>query len=345
MQDWLKGLLVVGIPTIEGLALCLGVQHILQKGSREQAAILDTYGDQKKGDLMRKYTFVTVVFGGDVELMSLQARSMDKYCPESLVEEILVIDNFTGEKPRGWLERTKSDYGKLWKKVRIIKASDITPSNGAGWWTQQALKLAVAKHVRSDRYVVLDAKNHLVKPLTHDFLEASGGKAKMNGYGYSNHPLQKYLLACCKYVGIDSKGPLSKFVRTSTPFTILTAPAKSVVAALEHKEKTNLLGAMTKNNLTEFFIYAAMLQHQGTLDEVYDWSQQFTADIWPHQGPDDNMVKKAIKVSLENSHGPFMAVHRGALKAMTPVGKKALAEFWVSRGLFKRTEDAYKLVN
>lgn len=292
----------------------------------------------------RQYTFVTVVFGLDVELMSLQAKSMDKYCPEWLVHEIIVIDNFTGAKPKGWYERLKSDYGKLWGKVRIIEASNITSTKGSyGWWTQQALKLAVGKHVKSDRYVLLDAKNHLICPLTRNFLETPEGKTKINGYPYINHPLQKHLAACCKYVGIDLSKAEKNFVRTTTPFTIVTSEVKSLVSGLEAKEKTSLLTVLTKHNLTEFFIYAAMLQKAGKFDTYYDWSQPLIADLWPAQGSNDWCVKGVIKAAQEDTTGPFLAVHRGALKHMTPVGQKAMAEFWVSKGLIQRIEDAKPL--
>lgn len=292
----------------------------------------------------RQYTFVTVVFGGDVELMNLQARSMDRYCPEWLVHEIILIDNFTTEKPKGWLERLKSDYGKLWSKVRIIEASKITPTKGVyGWWTQQALKLAVASHVKTDRYVLLDAKNHLVCPLTRDFLETSTGKTKINGRPYNDHPLHIHLVACCKYVGLDAASAEKWFVRTTTPFTIVTSEARSLVSSLETREKTNLVAALTRHNLTEFFIYAATLQKQGRFDQFYDWSQAMIADLWPEQGSNDWCVKGKIKTAQEDTSGPFLSIHRGALKVMTPVGKTALAEFWVSKGLFRRVEDANPL--
>jgi hypothetical protein len=292
----------------------------------------------------RQYTFVTVVFGGDVELMSLQARSMDLYCPEWLTREIILIDNFTTEKPKGWLDRLKADYGKLWSKVRIIPAKDITPIEGVyGWWSQQALKLAVAKHVTTDRYVILDAKNHLVRPLVRDFLETPEGKTRINGRPYTGHPLHPHLMSCCKYVGIDAAQAEKNFVRTTTPFTMVTHEVRSLVSSLEGKEKTNLATAMTKHNLTEFFVYAATLQKAGKFGQYYDWSQAMIADLWPEQGSNDWCVKGVVKNAQDNPSAPFMSIHRRALEVMTPVGRKALVEFWVSKGLFQRAEDANAL--
>ena len=45
----------------------------------------------------------------------------------------------------------------------------ITPIDTAGWHVQKLLKLEVAKRISTERYVILDAKNHLCYPVSQIF--------------------------------------------------------------------------------------------------------------------------------------------------------------------------------
>jgi hypothetical protein len=295
---------------------------------------------------MRKYTIVTVAFEGDVELMDLQARSMKLYGDPSLIEEIIVIDNFTGSKPRRWEEKLLAAYGYLAPKVRIIEAAAITDTHDStGWFSQQALKLAVSKMVKTDRYVILDAKNHLIKPLTRDFLETPGGKIRINGYGYENHPLRAYLEKTCAYLGVDVLGPLEKFVRTSTPFTMITTAAMALVDNVEAKSGKDLAQCITENGLTEFFLYAAALLQAGVLYELYEWSQPFSPDIWKWGAEDLSIIREAVDKAQRDSAGPFFSVHRGAIPLFTPAGRNIICDLWVGRSLFRDADEAFEFLS
>jgi hypothetical protein len=293
---------------------------------------------------MRKYTIVTVAFEGDIELMSLQARSMKLYSDPSLIEEIIVVDNFTGQKSKRWEENLLNDYGHMAQKVRIVPAAEIANTHElSGWYSQQVLKLAVAKIVGTDRFLVLDAKNHLIKPLTRDFLETPEGKTRINGYGYSKHPLRLRLENTCSYLKTDV--PLDKFVRTSTPFTMITSVAKSIVRNIEKDEKCDFALAMSKHGFTEFFLYAATLAKVGVLDDLYDWNQPFSPDIWTWGAQDLAVVEKAVNEAKRDISGPFFSVHRGAIRLLFPVCRDKICELWTERSLFQNTDEAYEFLS
>ena len=67
---------------------------------------------------------------------------------------------------------------------------------------QQVLKIKIAYVVRSDRYVALDAKNHLVSALTREFLESSTVNLRTNGYSYVDQPMLEYLERTLDYLGL-----------------------------------------------------------------------------------------------------------------------------------------------
>jgi len=296
----------------------------------------------------RKYTIVTVVFEDDVELLNLQAKSLDIYADASLIEEIIVIDNFN-HTPKNWSKKLFEYYGRLASKVRIIQSWDIIENyNYSGWYYQQVLKLAISKFVNTDRYVVLDAKNHLIKPLTREFLETSNGKTKINGYGYKNHSsstIKSRLFTTCKFIGIDHEKAQEKFVRTSTPFTMITSVSKNIVENVGGIESNGFIKAFMDNELTEFFLYAATLVHCGVFDELYDWEQLNTPSFWNWVTEDIEIVKKIIEETKDEKSGPFISIHRGAIVNFTPAMRSLIAQLWVERSLFSNIEDGIEFLS
>jgi hypothetical protein len=282
----------------------------------------------------RRYTFVTVAFEGDLRLMDLQARSMALYCDAGLVDQLLVVDNFApGAKPPNWEDLVRALYGSLEAAVSFIAAADVADSGVAGWVGQQALKLAIARHVRADRYVLLDAKNHLLKPLSREFLEAPDGRPRINGYPYDlSHPLYDHLQRTCAYVGIDAAEASSHFVRTSTPFTMLTAAVVALVDQAE-REHAPIAQVLRRWAITEFFLYAATLAKVGVLRELYAWDQPFTADVWAWGAQDTALVRDALQRAMRPTHGPFFSLHRAAVARLDADARMLVAQAWRDRGL------------
>lgn len=153
-------------------------------------------------DSPRRYSFVTIWFEGDAGLLDLQARSMRQYCRD-LIEEIIIVDNSSQGATR-WQGGLLHQYGDLANQVQFIHAADIAaiPKQTDGWLSQQVLKIKIAYVVRSDRYVALDAKNHLVSALTREFLESSTGQPRTNGYSYVDQPMLEYLERTLDYLGL-----------------------------------------------------------------------------------------------------------------------------------------------
>jgi hypothetical protein len=291
--------------------------------------------------MTRRYSFATVVFEGDLGLMDIQARSMGFYCDPDIAQAIVVIENFTGPVPAGRRERLVAQYGVLAERVVFAPATAITPPGDApGWVSQQALKLAVSALIETDRYVILDAKNHLVQRLRLDGLETESGQPRMEGCSYADHSMRGYLEQTCLYVGIDPAGPIDHFVGTSTPFIVITDAARALVANMERNEGVRLLEAMTRRGVSEFFLYGAALQAAGLLDSLYDWSLPLGPTIWPENGPDDGFVVGGIERARSGEYGPFFAAHRRAIPRLTETGRRAIAEFWADRGLFASAADA-----
>jgi hypothetical protein len=291
----------------------------------------------------QKYTFVTVSHAVDYGLLKLQARSMGLYCPPSLVHEILIVENFDPGASMNWRPAILAEYGPLAGLVRFVVGNDIAPmpASSPGWWKQQALKISVSNVVTSERYVVLDAKNQLVQPLTAGFLETASGQPRLNGYSFVDHPLKDALIRTLGYLAVDPTPHIQKFTRTSTPFTMLTARSKEIVAYVEAREGKAFGQAFLDNKLTEFFLFSGFLQLQGALQTTYDMTQPHCAQIWGFSGTEAGCQDVITRAS--NPAGcPFIAVHRVALKEMDVLPRVMVCEFWCDRGLFATVEDSVR---
>jgi len=288
----------------------------------------------------RRYSFVIVGFEGDAGLLCLQARSMRLYCPPELIEEIIIVDNGLKE----WRGNLSRHYGSLARFVRIVPAASIAvlPPDAGGWYTQQALKINVAEIIRSERYVVLDAKNHMIRQLGREFLETPSGQPRLSGHAYTNHPMREYLERTLKYLDIDPQEHIRWFTQTHPPFTILTSEACELIRQIEQKEDRPFASAFLDRELSEFFLYSGFLVSKGTLRRIYHLEQPGGPEIWPEDASENGCAKAIERASRTES--PFMTVHRKAIQKMDKGGQRLIAEFWYSRGLFATAKDGVRFL-
>jgi hypothetical protein len=288
-----------------------------------------------------RYAFITVAHAADFGLLALQARSMACFCPLDLVHEILIVENFDAGAAMDWRGELLAAYGPLAPVVWFVDAATIAPMEArhGGWWRQQVLKLTAARVVTAERYLVLDAKNHLFRPLTRDFLETPAGQPRLNGYGFEKHSLKDALIRTLGYFSIDATPFIAHFTRTSTPFLMLTAVALEIVAYVEAREHRPFAEAFLDRRLTEFFLYAAYLQSRGLLASTYSMSQPFCAQIWEYSATEAG-VREALGRAAEPKGGPFLAVHPRALHVMGEPARGLLAAFWQAAGLFATIQEA-----
>jgi hypothetical protein len=279
----------------------------------------------------RRYSFMTVGFEGDAGLLCLQARSMRLYCPEE-------------PGIRKWRSNLLQQYGSLARFVRIVPAASVAvmSAGASGWYTQQVLKIKVAETVRSERYVILDAKNHLIKPLGREFLETPTGLPRMNGKPYTNHPMREFLERTLDYLGLDSQKHISWFTRTHPPFTILTEEACELMRYVEQKDGRPFATAFLDRRLSEFFLYSGFLMSKGTLHSIYNLEQPEEAQVWPGDAS-ENACARAIERTTQ-TESPFMTVHRQAIANMDKSGQQLIADFWYSRGLFAAAKDGVRFL-
>lgn len=293
----------------------------------------------------RKYTFVTVAHELDWSILRLQARSMCLYLPQDLLAEIIVIDNSSAGSPAEFRDALSHEYGNLISKVRFLAAREIAAiPKTSGWFSQQILKLMVSNEVSTDRYVVLDAKNHLVFPLQRNFFE-SGNRIPSWLTNYEKHPLTPYAQRTLSYFGLKPGEHLKTLPPTITPYTFPTALVRDLIRSVEEREGKPFPVAFLEQGFSEFFLFASFIIALGITDAIYDFSGSGCPTIW-----DEHAIRGAGNLKHHIARGekdalPFLAVHRRAVSWLDDKSRAVIAEFWHRRGLIPSVSDGVKLLS
>lgn len=294
----------------------------------------------------QQHTLVTIAHGEDYGLLRLQARSMRKYVDPNLVAEILVVENFgIGGRVR-WRDVLRDEYGGLASKVRFMKASAVAsiPITVSGWFAQQILKLMVSFVVPTQYYMILDGKNHLVHPLTADFLIGSSGKPRSYFMNYEHHPMRRYFENTVSYFELDPQKYLRAFVPITTPFVVSTPLVRSLVWHVEERERRRFPNAFLYDGYkrAEFFLIGAYILSKGQqLSDEYEFSGVKNAGIWPESTAEEC---SALIAANEAEKRPFFAVHRRIFPKLSDRTRLEIAAFWCRHGLFPSERAAIRFL-
>lgn len=293
---------------------------------------------------MTRLSFVTVVYESEYPLATLQARSMARYMPADLIDEIILIDNSYLPMPVHWATEILNEYGQLRSRVRVVRAAEVCAIPlTKGWYKQQVLKLTAAFLVQGEFYVALDAKNHFVWPADRQFFVTTDGRPCVNAFSYVKHPLRQKFERVMRYLGLDPADHVDRFAATVTPYTFKTQWVRDLVLDVGQGSKSRFAREFVEHRLTEFFLYAGWLVRTGReLSQTFHFHQRFCRAIWPSVCSERHTQDQLA--GAHKTEAPIFSVHRGALKDMPIESRALVASFWVSRDLFASEGEAQAFI-
>jgi len=236
--------------------------------------------------MVPKYTFITVIYEDDYSAMTLQSRVMYMFLPPDMVDSIIIIDNSSDENLFN-IDRVLPHYGSQDACVTVIRRRDLTPIDTAGWHVQQLLKLEVAKRISTERYVVLDAKNHLCYPVPSDFFERPDGTLKTFLENYTLHPMRQTLENVLSFWGLDHK-LIASYPPTHTPFCFERQKVLDMLNFIERKGRP-FSSVFLEEGLTEFFTYSGYLIKTGVR---IDYQATKTGGVWDTDSGDEDVRRQ-----------------------------------------------------
>jgi hypothetical protein len=284
----------------------------------------------------------TVAFSGDLPLLDLQARSIGRFVPPDLVGRISYIINDPDEElcRRHIEEVTAPLLGPLRDRLAIFTGSSRGQPGQEGWIIQQACKLDIARSVDTRHFVVLDAKNFILRPISESDILFKGGLARMPFGRKRGDP--QWLIDSLIFFGLDPALGEGKFPPSVPPFCMRTDIVLEMIDAIERQAGTDLFDffARKTDKSTEFMLYIAFLMKTGRLGEVVTGratKQPIIRRASPARGAPGDFFDKAKAPQVWT-----MAVHRRRFLDLDwdhPT-REGLLDLWTGSGLFKTPEEA-----
>jgi hypothetical protein len=138
---------------------------------------------------------VTVVFHRDLALFYLHALSLDKNWHGPRNWHIIIEDFDT---TTAYVQEIVAQLSDTW--TITIDRPDLGPDHFTpgydGWWRQQSLKLWAAMHFNDDFFIILDAKNILLKPIDLSYFYHYGSCAVTLRESGTKDDMEKYWTIC-----------------------------------------------------------------------------------------------------------------------------------------------------
>jgi len=261
---------------------------------------------------------VTVVFDEELEILRLQARSIELYI-NNVGSIFLIINqeqNLENKIDKEW-------WGKYKDKIKIIPRNNFGSNwSDNGWLSQQALKLAATAQCDQEWSLVLDAKTIFVEPFFDFAKYPDVGQLDIYPVFESSRDIANQLF------GIDLQKQLGP---GGVPFIINTAMVGDMIDWIENKTKQNFTDWFQQQGcLTEFILYSAWIQYcTGSLDTIYNVN---TNKIRPCNLCHSETHLFEQKFSNMQSSGT-VSIHRNAWKQLNHDQQKCYLDFLVSRGI------------
>lgn len=302
------------------------------------------YGDGGGGAGL---TLVSVVFDAEVDLLELQARSLQRYIAGTTATEIIVVNNGVRDFSAATERRLRQAYGPLWGVVRIIRTADLLRATGSGGWrSQQAAKLAVARRIQTPHYVVLDAKNHLTRAVDITSFVGPDGRAHGAFHTYQEHPLRASLENTLDYLGASAEqknSAIISFPPTATPFVFDTSLVCAMLDDIERREGAPFDITFEREQLLEFFLYSGWVTVHGPgISSAMDGQSIPSPTVWPKAA--DRAGVLATIDEAERDGAFVFAVHRRVLARADSETRELIGEHWVRCGLFSTRRQARSLI-
>lgn len=299
--------------------------------------------------MAQKVDIVVVAYTGELRALKLQARSIRLYLDPTVAGSIHVIvhDNNLKKFRQYFDEEIAAEYGHFANKVRLVEYSKVTGRKltTPDWTSQQAVKMLAAKLVTNATYLILDTKNHFIRPLTAQSMFSEDARLRMP-LGHFHVPYQPYFEAALSYFNAQVALPLPAALPTITPFLANTQIVCDMVVEMEIREKRPFIQIFTDGKrYREFYLYLAyILARKGGLEPYYENRPNNCMTFFSHQETPSAASWKQQQIACD--HVYCLGVHRRAIGAKDPEFAALISSYWQQYGLIKNlTEAAYFLTN
>jgi len=294
-------------------------------------------------------SIVTVVYSEEMLLWELQAKSIKKFADLTKLDKVVIVIN---ERDDHILENYVDSIVKFYfsdfiEKIKIVFASHYIESKDEilGWRSQQLIKIKASLECDSDYILILDAKNHFIKPFSiFSFMDENAGLI------YSHHEgrgaMDKFLIPSLGAFGVVDEG-IENILPCTTPYFIRREIIINMVLELQEIQNCSFEEYFLKKNrmCTEFFLIYAFLLKNNFLDRYFKISKELQCvtlfGIWPD-------TKEKVDWAFSRVSDPStvcFGIHRLRFKNMSSDIQCRIVKVLTDSGLMDSDDEADLFIN
>lgn len=294
---------------------------------------------------------IVVCYNLELRMLQLQSRSIDKMVDPSMIDNyFIIINEKNAEQCISFIEKViKPELIWLYERIKIITLESFGSdySNKWGWLVQQALKLLISRMITNKYYLILDAKNHFIRPLLkEDIFEGELPKARVF-VKHSGTRHRELLENSLKYFELDTELANSKTGATTTPYIMYTDITRELLDYIELKtgDIIKLFDVEKPKMCTEFFLYYSFILKK------YNYYESFYSCTLPAQStlftihPQTDQELDEIISSAEKGINFIFSVHRKRYPKLDTMTSKRILALWKKSGLIYEGEDEVFIKN
>jgi hypothetical protein len=267
---------------------------------------------------------VIPVWEHDLCKLKVTAKSIVAHDPDGVLGKVFVC--WVSHAPRSEFARQLNEITHILKEHGEVEVLELQLNGMMGWLAQQSAKLKAASVVSSEYYVVLDAKNSLLRDIESDDLFTPCNQAKVFGrYSVDAMP---------GGAGIWYRASAGALGQQAMDWGVWPA---SITPMVMHRQTTldmlKMIGespgidsicagglcGMLSGHATEFTLYLVYAARIASFDCIHaieerPWGEELSATIW--RGPHDltsEQVRNLAERSGINGNLLFFGAQAGAL--------------------------------
>jgi len=194
----------------------------------------------------------TVVFDAELDVLKLQARSIELYCQRIGLKNIFVMVNDLSRVDPAW-------YGAFADQVKIVPRDKFGCAwSDNGWVSQQVLKLLGAAMSDNTWCMIVDAKTLFVQPVELDQVLVDGRAATGSMPIYP--VFEASLNITNKLFDIDLPAQLGP---GGVPFFVEPSLTRELITEVEHRTGQDFTDYFQQQGmLTEFILYSGYVWYR-----------------------------------------------------------------------------------
>lgn len=252
-------------------------------------------------------TAIVPVYRNDFDAMKRLLVSMAEYWKADQLAEIIVILNEKYSYRQEWNNILDEIENLMPCNVRRMWANELDPEmEQYDWYSQQMIKILIAEKVKTDWYIIHDAKDYYIGhcDMTHWFDDNGRALGCVNPYEPVQHNsgpgiFEAEYTRAYRLWNMDFRNYRGYMLKYTTPFIVRTETACDMIKDLKEKFQTLFyqllyLQINHKPAYTEFALISAYVTYRGQIQRDYAHGE-LSQHTWHYRVKQSKNLRRKIQ--------------------------------------------------